>query len=241
MQTHAAAADKPTDRKERVMPKGPQGQQRPADVIGAAVMVGMNAITSTTGKRPGQPRLRFKPRLDKIVELLVYLAEIKPNRDQYQAVKLFYLADKEHFNRYGRPITYETYFALDYGPVASSALNLIKGIQNTLNAARISRLPIEIEKRDGIFLLTKAERKPFCDLFSKSDLRVFNETVETYGDKSFGDLYNITHNHAAYKNAWDSRIGEPKRAKIFYEDMLDDTPSKEEIIEELETVSEFLR
>src|ERR1700739_3442083 len=71
--------------------------------------------------------LEFKPKFDKILELLVYLSFTKPGADHYQAVKFFYLADKEHLNRYGRPITYEKYCALPYGPVASNVLDLLRG------------------------------------------------------------------------------------------------------------------
>ena len=50
----------------------------------------------------GMP-LEFKPKLDKIVELLLYLAYVRPGADKYQVVKLFYLADREHLIRFGRP------------------------------------------------------------------------------------------------------------------------------------------
>lgn len=66
--------------------------------------------------------LTFQPKLDKIVELLLYLAHTRPGADKYQAVKFFYLADREHIRRYGRPITFGDYVAMSYGPVASNAL-----------------------------------------------------------------------------------------------------------------------
>ena len=37
--------------------------------------------------------LKFHPKFDKIVELLLYLAHKRPDADKYQAVKFFYLAD----------------------------------------------------------------------------------------------------------------------------------------------------
>lgn len=201
----------------------------------------MNALSEVRLHGPRKPRLRFQRRFDKIIELLVRMAEIKPNRDQYQAVKLFYLSDKEHFNRYGRPITFEIYYALDYGPVASTALDLIKGNSHTLREAGISRLPISIQRLDKLYLLRKAERAVDLDVFSKSDLKVFDEIVAEYGDRSFDDLYQITHRHAAYRNAWDHKPSNDRRALIFYEDMLDDSPNKEEIIEDLEPISLALR
>lgn len=188
-----------------------------------------------------EPRLKFSRRLDKIIELLVYLAEIKPRRDQYQAVKLLYLADKKHFNLYGRPITFEAYFALDYGPVASSALDMIKGDQVTLRKAGISRLPVEIIKRENIYTLVRAERPTNKEVFSRSDLKVFDEVVREYGEKTFDELFNITHDHIAYKSAWNSRKPSAKRAPMFYEDMLDEREDKEELVNELAEIAPYLR
>jgi hypothetical protein len=103
------------------------------------------------------------------------------------------LADKKHFNQFGRPITFEAYYALDYGPVASSALDLIKGEVITLRAAGIPGLPIQITKHDNIFTLDNPERASNRELFSRSDLRVFDEIVAEYGGKGFKELYDITH------------------------------------------------
>ena len=89
--------------------------------------------------------LQFKPRLEKIVELLLYLAHSRPNADKYQAVKFFYLADREHLIRYGRPVTYEQYFALSYGPVASTALDILNGKTWPLEALGLDSLPFETE------------------------------------------------------------------------------------------------
>src|SRR5580700_6207804 len=87
--------------------------------------------------------LKFRPKLDKIVELLLYMAHQCPGADKYQAVKFFYLADREHLARFGRPITYDNYYALWYGPVASKALDLIEGDKWLMKAAKIKVLPFK--------------------------------------------------------------------------------------------------
>src|SRR5882672_10637583 len=90
--------------------------------------------------------LEFKPKYDKIVELLLYLAHKRPGADKYQAVKFFYLADREHIRRYGRPITFDNYYALSYGPVASTALDLLNGASPAMLGANENTLPFKIEK-----------------------------------------------------------------------------------------------
>jgi uncharacterized phage-associated protein len=193
-------------------------------------------------REPLMPRLAFKPKFDKIVELLVYLASKRPHADHYQAVKLLYLADREHMNEYGRPITFETYYALPYGPVATHALDMIKGDRATLAKAGIEKLPIKIRKLDKVYYLTGPERDVDFDLFSKSDIKIFDRIIKKYGKKSFDELYEVTHSHHAYKNAWKQR-GTKRAFPMSYEDMLLAGPirkaglKKEDVIQELESVA----
>lgn len=188
--------------------------------------------------------LKFKPNLDKIVELLLHLAYVRPGADKYQAVKLFYLADKEHLTRYGRPITADAYFALDYGPVASNAMDLLENDPATLKLAGIENLPFRTEVRQvrgrNILYIREPYRHVDTSLFSKSDLKVFNAIVNKYGDMSFDDLYNITHRHYAYNRAWRSRRPGSKRALIRYEDMIDNEARRQEIIDDMGPVSAHL-
>jgi uncharacterized phage-associated protein len=192
----------------------------------------------------GTMSLQFKPKIEKILELLLYLAHVRPNSDKYQAVKFFYLADREHLNRYGRPITQEAYFALPFGPVASTAMDLIERDHFTMREAGIESLPFRFEDvlRDGktITYIRDPLREVDTNLFSKSDLHVFDEIIKKYGDKSFDDLFNITHDHFAYKRAWSRRKPGTRRAPMRYEDMIEDADRRAEIIEDLESVAPFL-
>ena len=184
--------------------------------------------------------LDFRPKLDKIVELLLYLAHARPNADKYQAVKFFYLADREHLNRHGRPITHESYFALPYGPVASKAMDLLEGDHWTMRDAGIEELPFEVEhaervEGDGkrITYIRAPKREVDFDLFSKSDIKVFDEILFTYGDYTFEQLFEITHDHYAYKRAWNNRRPKSKRSQMYYEDMIEDRAKREEIVKDI--------
>jgi uncharacterized phage-associated protein len=186
--------------------------------------------------------LAFRPNLEKIVELLLYLAHKKPGSDKYQAVKFFYLADREHLVRHGRPITFETYYALPYGPVASKAKELLEQDRWTMKAAGISSLPFETEtvQRKGpvsdLLLIGKPLREVDFDLFSKSDIRVFDEVLQQYGHLSFQQLFDLTHDHFAYKRAWKGR-GHLKAAPMRYEDMIDDEALRKRILEDVGPVA----
>ncbi|HEY5279425.1 MAG TPA: Panacea domain-containing protein [Pseudolabrys sp.] len=186
--------------------------------------------------------LKFRPKLDKIIELLLYLAERCPGADKYQAVKFFYLADREHLARYGRPITYDNYFALWYGPVASKALDLLEGDKWVMRAANVTKLPFKVTPgkapngSDTIFI-SDPEREVNLDLFSKSDIRTFDEVIDRYKNYSFKQLMDMTHDHAAYKEAWNKRRGGGDRAEMYYEEMIDDQTRRAALVEDLGPVS----
>lgn len=188
--------------------------------------------------------LKFRPKLDKILELLLYLAYRRPRADKYQVVKFLYLADREHLNRHGRPITFETYYALKYGPVASHAKELMEGRANTIAGAGADRLPFELEevphpKKPGekLVQLGRPLREVNYDKFSKSDIKIIDEIIDKYGELSFDDLYNITHSHFAYRNAWDNRLFYQNRAEMNYIDMVEDDERKAEILEDIAPVA----
>lgn len=183
-------------------------------------------------------QLRYKPKYEKIVELLLYLAHKRPNADHYQAVKFLYLADKEHLNRYARPITFEKYCALPFGPVASNALDLLKGHAGVLERFGISELPFETEKLDRIVYIKSPKRAVNYDVFSKSDVEIFDQILNEYGHLSFGALYDITHSHFAYTNARNS--GTNDAPPINYEDMLEESPKKSSFIEDFSAVSCYM-
>lgn len=189
-------------------------------------------------------RLKFRPKIDKIVELLLYLAHKRPGADKYQAVKFFYLADREHLNRHGRPITQEEYFALPYGPVASKAMDIIEQDRWTMKEAGIDRLPFEVndEARGNstVTVIGQPQRDVNLDLFSRSDLRVFDEVLEKYGNYTFEKLFELTHDHEAYKAAWGRRKPNSKRAEMYYDEMIESPVLRAALTDDFDGVSPFV-
>lgn len=188
--------------------------------------------------------LNFRPKIDKIVELLLYISHKKPGVDKYQVVKLLYLADKEHLNRYGRPITQEQYFALPYGPVASNAMDLLEEDRRILREAGIDELPFYVAqkrlKKKSVESVGGPKRDVNFELFSKSDIRVFDEILEKYGEYDFEQLFDLTHEHYAYLRAWNARKPQANRSPMRYEDMIDDEKKRASILEEIGPIAPYV-
>ena len=180
--------------------------------------------------------LHSRPRFDKIIELLLLLAHEMPGADKYQAVKFLYLADREHLLRYGRPITREHYYALWYGPVASHAMDLLEGDKITFRQAGIDHLPFRTEvakdhRGKDITYIREPLRAINEDVLSDSDVEIFRNVVQANRDKNFESLMNMTHDHVAYKKAWNSR-GLRNRAPMQYEDMIEDEQRRSDLLED---------
>jgi uncharacterized phage-associated protein len=186
-------------------------------------------------------KLRFIQKPEKVIEALLYIAHKRPNLDHYQAVKLLYLADKEHLNRYGRPITFDTYYALPYGPVGTLARDLLTQNRITMRRLRITALPFETEKLDKIFYIRAPNRPVNHILFSKSDLRVLDEIIASHGDMTFQELYDETHRHFAYRNAWTNRASKSRREEMAFEDMIDESPQKRALVDDLMPVAPHMK
>lgn len=174
-------------------------------------------------------RIKFTPKPEKIVDSILYMALKGIEIDQYKAVKLLYLADREHLKRFGRPITFDKYVAMKFGPVASCAFDILKGKQ--VLGVKPKTLPFELFKLDKITLVQNPKRDIDRSIFSKSDLMVLDQIADEYGDKSFGDLYEITHSHFAYDRAWKNR--KSKADEMRFEDFLIEDASKDDRISDL--------
>ena len=59
----------------------------------------------------GHPAARYAVHTAKAVETIVWLANAKPGIDVYHVVKCAFFADKDHLNRFGRPIAGDDYDA----------------------------------------------------------------------------------------------------------------------------------
>lgn len=168
-------------------------------------------------------RVKFKPKPDKLVDSMLYLTLKGIKLDQYKMVKLLYLADRNHFRKYGRPITFDRYVAMPFGPVASAAYDLVRG--KSALGVNASDLPFQMRRHGKMFLIDGPTRDIDKSIFSKSDLLVLDETVEEYGAMDFDQLYNLTHKHFAYDRAWKNRT--TNADDIRFEDHLEEGASKE--------------
>ena len=71
--------------------------------------------------------IRFLFDEKKALEALVLVAGDWPGISTFYAAKVFFLAEKQHLNQFGRPVVGDRYIAMRNGPVPSTLYDWFKG------------------------------------------------------------------------------------------------------------------
>lgn len=184
--------------------------------------------------------IRLTPNRIRLLESILYLLEEATRRHTYlttyEIVKSLFLADIKHLNAHGRPVTFDNYVAMENGPVASEAYNMLKPTYDWAGAMGLSGAPWSRRRSpaDGQNAYRyDAIRESNTKKLSATDLEVLNEGLTLVKSLKFGGVRDFTHRHKAYCSAWKENSG-----KVFdmdYSLLLDE--ADEELLHELVDVS----
>lgn len=77
--------------------------------------------------------------------VVLYILSKSPERsmNRLKLVKLIWLADRLHINKYGRKITKTSYVAMPHGPVASEILDLLKSDSDAIKPLGTNNVALE--------------------------------------------------------------------------------------------------
>ena len=182
-----------------------------------------------------QQHPKFKVSYSKAIESIVWLANQNPDIDIYHIIKVIFFADKDHLNKYGRPIHGDTYIHMDNGPVPSAIRDIVtQNVFLSPNHLEEIQDSLEIKSRKEYYK-TSAKRPPNLDYFSKSDIECLGSSLKKHGHLSFDDLYKLTHSEKCYSQT-------SNKDEISYSLMVDDdNPNKESILETIQETSFYVQ
>lgn len=132
---------------------------------------------------------------EKAIEVLKFIATHAPKPDLYWVLKILYQADKLHLQKYGRFICGDDYVAMKHGPVPSCTYDLLKEVRMYNSMPELHPAPEDIEIQDGGYRVVPL-RDPDMDLFSESDIECLIESIQIYGNMTFTELKEASHDHA---------------------------------------------
>lgn len=139
--------------------------------------------------------------------------------DKLKVIKLIWLVDRYHIRKYGRPIINDMYFAMEYGPVASSVADLA-GF-NTIQISTDEQKYLDEYLKSATFRKnTIASVKDVDeDIFSDSEVEALEKIYKEYGDFKPFDLVELSHKFPEWKKfevALESKV--TTRELMNYED-----------------------
>lgn len=144
----------------------------------------------------------------KRINAILYFAEKSSDYKikRLKLMKLLWLADRIHLNRYGRTILRDQYFALPCGPIASNTMDLSeKGVD-------------EVFSVDDYTITAEDHFDP--KYFSRSDLNVMEEVWEKYGHMIDNKLVDLSHKFPEWKKFEDG-LNDPDKPNRYLIDMDD--------------------
>jgi hypothetical protein len=145
-------------------------------------------------------KISFQYNAPKIVEVILWLINRSPNKEinLYNLMRTIFHADIYHLNHYGRPVTGDTYVAMQYGTVPSFTYDLT-GDQSLALAEFEEEIPFEKSKAHKLI----AKRACNTDLLSESDIESLEEGFREYGELSFEDVKQKNHTHPAWRESYE--------------------------------------
>ena len=158
---------------------------------------------------------------------------------QYDIVKTFFLADRSHLNKYGRPISFDNYVAMKHGPVPSLVYDILKE-----EPAALSKIGAPLWSRadapdlgHGCSSYFNGQRDADLEILSPSDIELIKSSFTTIKDLGFKQIRKLTHEDAAYVDAWEDS-GTRKQFPMSYALMFESV--NDEMARHLSDVSKFM-
>ena len=151
--------------------------------------------------------IRFRVNWEKCIDAVDYLARRQDGITQYYVGKVCYFADKEHLLDYGRPITGDTYVAMEHGPVPSHIYDLLKedtGLPDDVLIALGRRLRF---RRNGNLKQATSRKRGDLASLSKTDKEYLAASLRRFGSMGFAELKRLSHD-----DAWSAAWSEPGMA-----------------------------
>jgi len=148
----------------------------------------------------------FEP--ERALESLLYVAAKLPRPTLHNISKMLYFADKRHLWKYGSLMSGDQYRAMEYGPVPSAIYDMMNAVRDNACAQAVRGIPMEKLKQSISvtgFSVTPLRAADPMEL-SESNEECMDWAVEEYGNCSFGELTDRSHDETWAETAPNGKI-----------------------------------
>lgn len=138
--------------------------------------------------------IRYSFNEEKTINVVLYIAERLKRRDFHKIFKILYFSDREYLNQYGMTITGDTYIAMDAGPVPTKTYDMFKIVRGDSYMQDTKRLGKYFAVSNWMFVQPLQEAK--VDDIAPAEQAVINTMIERYGDMSYDEIKEKSHDVA---------------------------------------------
>ena len=140
----------------------------------------------------------------KTLNALLFVANRVQRKDFHKIFKIIYFADRQHLADWGRPITGDTYIAMEAGPVPSrlyDMLKIVRGDSYLSDNEGLSRY-FQVENWMYIHPLQDAD----LDKLSPNEQEALSDAIAKYASLSYDEIKEKSHDVAWRSTARDFSI-----------------------------------
>jgi hypothetical protein len=135
--------------------------------------------------------VKFNLDKEKTINAALFILQTIGETDYHNLFKILFFAEKEHLYKFGRPISGDSYVAMEYGPVPSFLYNLLKN-QNEFFLSENKKASAKI--------------KTDLDVLSESDIECLKSSVFENSELTFGQRTKKSHGSAYLKTKLNKEI-----------------------------------
>jgi uncharacterized phage-associated protein len=143
------------------------------------------------------PPIFFRFYHEKIIQILAYLQKKVETKDKLKLIKLLFFADRQYLREYVSPMSFDIYFALRNGPVASRTLNMLNLYEDYIDSQILDAIKNKI-----ILTKNKTERiilEDKTDYISEAEIETLDFICNTFGKFDTLALIELTHDYPEWK------------------------------------------
>ncbi len=147
----------------------------------------------------------------KALNALLYVANRVQRKDFHKLFKIIYFADRQHLADWGRPITGDTYIAMEAGPVPSRLYDMLKIVRGDSYMSDMEGLGRYFAIENWMYV------KPLCDAdlnkLSANEQEALSDAIKRYAALSYDEIKEKSHDIAWRSTARDFSISWDKIAR----------------------------
>ena len=141
---------------------------------------------------------------EKSLNALLYVANRVQRKDFHKIFKIIYFADRQHLADWGRPITGDTYIAMEAGPVPSRLYDMLKIVRGDSYLPDMEGLGKYFQVENWMYV------RPLQDAdlnkLSANEQEAMSEAIEKYAALSYDEIKEKSHDVAWRSTARDFSI-----------------------------------